>query len=592
MDIPDTQNNSENTNKIIPEGTILSETLLHIFNLNQLRDVYNNAREKDPVSLINALFEILDLKIDLPDDDLANIPEKGPFIVISNHPYQGIDSMLLYRLINTKRPDFKILGSYLLQSAEPFRNIIIPVNTTEGFRPGISSYKGIKKSLFYLNEGHCLGIFPTAEDSKHWVSGKIIIDREWKPAALKLIRMAGVPVIPVYFHGTRTRIAHMLQRINPGNPLPVELLRKKKRTIKIRIGAPVSIKEQSEFSDITYYGRYLRAKVYSLGSAIETRKTGNRRFIKKYGKKEAVVEAVPQSILLEEFLKVRKEYELFSAKNYSAICAPAEIIPNIFHEIGRLREITFRDVGEGTGKSIDLDEYDFYYYHLFIWDTDENRIVGSYRIGKGKEIAGIYGIKGFYISSLFRIKKKFLPKLAESLELGRSFVTRDYQKKAFPLFLLWKGIMVFLLRHEEYRYLIGPVSISNDLSEFSKKLIVGFIRSYFFDSGLSKFVVPKKDFIVDLEKLSDHKVFIDSSDKNINKLEKIILDIEPGYRLPVLLKKYLEINGKIVGFNIDPKFNNCVDGLLILDLLSVPDEFIKGLAREMDDPSILERFRK
>ena len=144
--------------------------------------------------------------------------------------------------------------------------------------------------------------------------------------------------------------------------------------------------------------------------------------------------------------------------------------------------MTFREVGEGTNTSIDIDEYDFYYYHLFIWDTEENRIAGAYRIGKGKEIIEIYGVKGFYINSLFRIKKSFMPVLSESLELGRSFVTRDYQKKAFPLFLLWKGIMVFLLKHSGYRYLIGPVSISNDLSGFSKSLIVEFIRSYFFDS--------------------------------------------------------------------------------------------------------------
>jgi hypothetical protein len=290
------------------------------------------------------------------------------------------------------------------------------------------------------------------------------------------------------------------------------------------------------------------------------------------------------------FRSVRPDYELFTTKNYSAVCAPAEVIPNIFNEIGRLREITFRDVGEGTNKSIDIDEYDFYYYHLFIWDTDENRIVGAYRIGKGKEIIDLYGVKGFYINSLFRIKKSFVQVLSESLELGRSFVAKDYQKKAFPLFLLWKGIMVFLLKHAEYRYLLGPVSISNDLSGFSKSLIVEFINNYFFDSDMSRFIVPKKDFVIKHDKVIDHKVFIDNSEKDINRLEKIIIDIEPGYRLPILLKKYLEINGRIVGFNIDPKFNNCLDGLLILDLYSVPVEFIRGLSREMNDPSILKRF--
>jgi len=593
MDNKGNNRNDINSPLSMPEGTILSETLLHIFKYSKLNQVYSESKDKDPVKLINSLFEILDLKIDLPQKDLENIPLSGPFLIVANHPFKGIDSMLLFRMINQKRPDFKIMANYLLGDVEPFKDIIIPVNTYESNRSGKSSYKGVMSGIRHLREGHCLGMFPAAEDSKHWESGKILLDREWQPAALKFIRLANVPVIPVYFHGTKSRIAHIIRRVNPLLPdseLPRELMNKKKRTVRIRIGTPVTLKEQGDFDNIAEFGRYLRARVYSLGSAIESRKTGNRRFIRRKGKAEPIVEAQPSDLMLAEFERIRSDYELFTTKNYSVVCAPAEIMPRIFREIGRLRELTFRDVGEGTNKSIDIDEYDFYYYHLFIWDTEENRIAGAYRIGKGKEIIEIYGVKGFYINSLFRIKKSFTPFLSESLELGRSFVTKDYQKKAFPLFLLWKGIMVFLLRHSEYRYLMGPVSISNDLSGFSKGLIVDFIRSYFFDTSLSKFVVPKKDFVVKQDRAIDQRVIIDTSEKDINRIEKIIIDIEPGYRLPILLKKYLGINGKIVGFNIDPKFNNCLDGLLILDLYSIPHEFLRGLAREMNDKSILKRF--
>jgi hypothetical protein len=304
-----------------------------------------------------------------------------------------------------------------------------------------------------------------------------------------------------------------------------------------------------------------------------------------------LVNPEPNHLLIEEFERIRSEYELFTTKNYSVVCAPTDAIPKIFNEIGRLREITFREVGEGTNKSIDIDEYDFYYNHLFIWDIDENKIVGSYRIGKGKDIAALYGIKGFYINSLFRIRKDFIQILAESIELGRSFITKDYQRKVIPLFLLWKGIMIFLLKHSDYRYLIGPVSISNDLSGFSKSLIVEFIKTYFFDEEMARYISSKKDFVVKPDKVIDRRIFIDTSEKDINKIERIILDIEPGYRLPVLLKKYMEINGKIIGFNIDPKFNNCLDGLMILDLFNTPYDIIKGLSREMNDASILKRFR-
>ncbi|MGQ9621353.1 MAG: GNAT family N-acetyltransferase, partial [Bacteroidales bacterium] len=295
--------------------------------------------------------------------------------------------------------------------------------------------------------------------------------------------------------------------------------------------------------------------------------------------------------LCEELDRVKKDYELFTTRNYSILCAPTYIIPNIFREIGRLREITFREVGEGTNKGIDIDRYDFYYQHLFIWDNDEQRLVGAYRLGKGKDIISLYGIKGFYISSLFKIKKSFSTVLSQSIELGRSFIVKDYQKKVIPLFLLWKGIMIFLLKHSEYRYLIGPVSISNDLSKFSKSLLVEFIYKWFFNDEFARYIKPRKSFVPEPHKISDRTVIIDTSERDINKIESIIIDVEEGYRMPVLLKKYLEINGKIIGFNIDPKFNNCLDGLMILDVYEAPAEIVSGLSREMNDPLVFERFR-
>jgi putative hemolysin len=585
--------NSANLN--LPEGTIIAETLLQIFKYNKLNKIYSEVHDKDPIVLINSLLDQLDLKFEIPAEDLKNIPTEEAFITVSNHPYRGIDSMFLYKLLSEKRKDFKIMASFLLQKIEPLGDIIIPVNTYETSKNSKSSFSGIKEGINHLKEGHCIGIFPTGEVSAHIEVSKVILDGAWQNAALKFIKNAQVPVIPVYFHGTNSRLFHNIGKIHPilrTVKLPSELLQKKNRTVIIRIGTPVSVKEQSEFKDIAQYGRYLRARTYSLGSALEVRKFFNLRAKRKKLKPEPLAAPVPLDILTKEFDRISPEFELFSTKNFSVVCAPTVKIPEIFKEIGRLRELTFRKIGEGTNKSTDIDEYDFYFNHLFIWDTDANRIVGAYRIGKGKDIVAIYGIKGFYINSLFRIRKSFLPILSQSLELGRSFITDDYQKKAIPLFLLWKGIIVFLLRHPEYRYLIGPVSISNDFSKFSKSLIVEFIRKYFIDEELAGYIIPRRDFIVKPDKAIDRNIFIDTSERDIDKIEKIIMDIEPGYRLPVLLKKYLEINGRIIGFNIDPKFNYCLDGLLILDLYNTPPEVIKGLSRELEDASIMERFSK
>ena len=578
----------------IPEGTIIAETLLRIFKYKRLNRVYTEHHDKDPVLLINSLLDELELKYELPEQDLKNIPAEGGFITISNHPYRGIDSMFLFKLIYEKRKDFKIMASYLLKNIEPLRDIILPVNTNETKEDKQSSFSGIKESLNYVNNNHCLGMFPAGEISAHFEVSKIILDNVWQTPALKFIKKLNVPVVPVYFHGTNSRLLHIFRKINPLMkliPLPDEIVNKKNKTVKIRIGTPITVKEQNEFKDIAQFGRYLRARTYLLGSRLEPRKFFSANPAKRKSNLEPIAAPVPADVLTEEFNRIRTDYELFSANNFSVLCAPTWVIPELFNEIGRLREITFREVGEGTNKSADIDEFDLYYYHLFVWDTEQNRLVGAYRIGKGKEIANIYGASGFYISSLFKIRREFLPVLKESLELGRSFIVKDYQKKAMPLFLLWKGIMFFLLRNQEYRYLIGPVSISNDFSKFSRSLIVEFIRTYFTDEEKARFIEPRKKFVVKDDKAVDRKIFIDVAERDINKIERIIMDIEPGYRIPVLLRKYLELNGKIIGFNIDPKFNDCLDGLIIVDVYDAPPEFIKGLSRELKDESILERFR-
>ncbi|HEX2922073.1 MAG TPA: lysophospholipid acyltransferase family protein [Bacteroidales bacterium] len=571
----------------MPERVIFAETLLRFFDYNQLNNTIRRT-ENDIIRLIDDLMEQIELKYDISPEDLKNIPSEGPFIIISNNPYKGIDSMLLYKIISEKRNDFKIIANHLLHDVESLRNVIIPVNTIETTRTR-SSYYGIKTAQNHLREGHCLGIFPAGLESDMNSVSKIVMDHEWQYSAIKMIRKSGVPVIPVYFHGTR--IQSNLKRImNPfANPeeLPSELVNRKKRIISVRIGSQISVNEQNQFSEISTFGKYLRSRTYLLGSAFKIKKPVKPVSSKKA---EPLVKPVDPVVLNDEVARIKPECELFKNNIYSVLCAPVDKIPYVFAEIGRLREETFRNVGEGTNKSTDTDEYDLYYQHLFIWDNQRSRIVGAYRIGKGKEILYKYGIKGFYINSLFGIDDEFSHVLESSLELGRSFIAIDYQKKALSLFLLWKGIMCFLLKYPEYRYLIGPVSISNDFSELSKTLIVLFSQKYFKDEMYSALIKPKKEFKIDPCSEEDCQILTTITNGSLGRLEKLILDIEKGCTLPVLLKRYLEINGKIVGFNIDPDFNNCLDGLLLLDIYKTPAELIRGLSRELNDPSILKRF--
>ncbi len=578
----------------IPGGVIISQALMQIFRFNKLNRVYSSAYDSDPAVFINSILEHLDIKYEIPEKDLKNLPAGGPFITVSNHPFGGIDALILLKILTANRPDVKSTANFLMQKIDPLKDHILPVNPSEKFGLPKSSVREIKEALNYINDGHVVAVFPAGEVSTYQTESNLIIDREWQVPVLRVIKMAAVPVIPVYFHGTNSRWYHILGRIHPllrTVKLASELINKRHKVIKIRIGKPVTVREQDEFHDIAQYGRYLRARTYSLGSGLEARPFFAGVKQRRIRRQVPVAQPVDKAKLREEFNSIRQSYELFSSNNYSVIFAPTRVIPYIFEEIGRLREITFREVGEGTNRAADIDEYDFYYHHLIVWDNDTDSLVGAYRLGKGNEIMSQYGVKGFYINSLFRFDRSFESYLSESLELGRSFIVPEYQRKVMSLFLLWKGLLMVLLEHAEYRYCIGPVSISNEFSDFSKSLIVEFIRSNHYDSAMAKHIRPRRKFNMQFDKRVDSRIIIDSAEKDISKVEKVVSDVDRGYRIPVLLKKYLELNAKIIGFNVDPDFNNCLDGLIMLDVYNIPADFVNALSKDQSEEAIRQRFK-
>jgi putative hemolysin len=273
--------------------------------------------------------------------------------------------------------------------------------------------------------------------------------------------------------------------------------------------------------------------------------------------------------------------KLFSQQQFDVYLAEAAELPNTLPEIGRLRELTFRQEGEGTNKEIDLDTYDNFYKHLILYDREAKQVVGAYRIGLGRDILRTYGRKGFYTYSLFKMKDGFIPILNEAIELGRSFIIPEYQNKRLPLFLLWRGILMVLLQHPEYNYIIGPVSISNYYSKVSKSLIVAFIQRNYFNHELAAFIQPRKKFRVNAAILQEAELLLKGTGNDLRKLDKVIDDIEPAIRsAPVLLKKYIQQNARIIGFNVDPKFNQALDGLMILDFRHVNRTTIENLQKE------------
>ena len=563
----------------------LASLMMEIMKINEVNEVFKKAEHLQGEAFIDKILQIIGITIEFDESELNNFPKTGAFLAIANHPYGGIEGLILLKIMCIVRPDSKLMANFLLKKIPNLSDYFIGVNPFETVENS-SSISGIKSTIIQLNSGIPIGIFPAGEVSTYKTKMQKITDRSWHPVVGKLIKRANVPVVPIYFHGNNGLLFNLLSLIHPSlrtAKLPSELFNKQGHIIKLRIGKPVKPSELPFYDSPIKLLDYLRAKTYALGAGLDNeKKIFNPRTIFKIRKNSQEIIAPISVEDLDREIANLTEFLVCSEKNYEVYICSSTAIPTILKEIGRLREVTFREIGEGTNKRTDLDEYDINYNHLFIWDKESKMIVGAYRIGKGAEIFYSMGKRGFYLSELFKIKKQFYPILMKSLELGRSWIRKEYQQKPLPLFLLWKGIVQFLSKNSEYRYLIGPVSISNWFTKLSKSLIVEFIRNNNFDHELSQFVKPRKNFKVDFSKID--KDLLTEGSKTLKDLDSLISDIEiTNMRIPVLLKQYLALNAKIISFNIDPKFSDSLDGFLVLDIETIPNEILKKLGKNIQD---------
>lgn len=567
-------------------GQVLGNVVLQLTKLNKLNDIYDKYRELDGVEFIDAILLEVGAEFQIPEKDFKRIPKEGPFITVSNHPLGAIDGLILLKIMLEQRPDYKVMANFLLQKLEPIEPYVMPVNPFEDRKDVKSSVSGLRESLTHIRDGKPFGVFPAGEVST-FKEDKKIVDKPWMPEAMKLIQKAKVPVIPVYFHAKNSPAFYKLAKINPNlrtAKLPSEMLsRPKNRPINVRIGNPISPKDYQEYEDLEAFTNYMRRKTYMLANAFEKKKLINQipTQIKLPRAPQNIIEEVGKDCILEEIEKCRnKSDRLLQSNNYEVFLSRTDHIPNIIREIGRQREITFRSVGEGTNKSIDLDKYDEYYHHMFLWDNKAERIAGAYRMGFGQEIYKNHGIDGFYLNELFRFEPELYKLMSESIEMGRAYIIKDYQQKPMPLFLLWRGIVHCTLRFPDHKYLIGGVSISNKFSNFSKSMMIEFMKSNYYDPYVAQFIRPKKEFKVKLKDADKDFVF-DATKANLNKFDKIIDEIEPdNLRLPVLIKKYIKQNAKVVAFNVDPMFNNSVDGLMYIRISDLPESTVKPVLEE------------
>ncbi len=562
----------------------LAPIIMKLLKLEKVNEVYDHSADYVGNQFIDQILTEIGVEYEVSEESLQNIPKDEPFIAIANHPYGGIDGLMLMSIFTRVRPDFKVMANYLLQQIPQLKDNIVSVNPFEKSANQGMNISGIKRSLTYISDGTPIGIFPAGEVSSLKLSTLKISDKMWNPVVGKMIMKSGARVVPVYFSGHNSVTFNLLGLVHPAlrtAKLPSELFNKKNEKITVRIGKPISIKTLQTFDDPNDLLRFARARTYALGSALDVKKYFDIDFKSMVfpSDPEPIIEETPLDLILQDIKRAKEKDLLFKQENFCVFMSGAKHIPHVLREISRLREITFREVGEGTNKSFDSDEYDIHYKHLFIWDDEAQKIVGAYRIGLGDVLYRRYKKNGFYLNELFKISKDFTPILRNALELGRSFITLEYQRKPLSLVLLWKGVNEFL-RKENYRYkfLIGPVSISNSFSNLSKDLLVDFITKHHFDNELAQYVSPRKRYKFQYE--GEAKELRNMGTDDIKVLDGMIADIETSHmKIPVLLKKYLKQNAKIIAFNVDPKFNNSLDGFLVMNVEEVPEDTFEMVMR-------------
>lgn len=524
---------------------------------------------------LNQYWAALNIKVNLlKEEELKNFP-KGPFIAISRHIAGDLDYLFMLHALSLTGRESKVVTYGETPFTEQFGNSLVELEDRKVRKVFYKMLDKRHKLNKHLDAGGAIGVFP-AQEGDLSNEGRTF-DKLWEPAVIKLIRDLQLPVVPISFQAVEPKLLKQLKAHleNPEETKAPE----KEVLVNIRIGAAITLQEIASFSRLARLSRFLRARTLALGTPIDVKQFYFPSNI-KIDATQQIAQPIDDDLIRKEIANIRDTNLVFTQAEFEVLTARASQIPNALLEIGRLREITFRAVDEGSNKPRDIDEFDLYYEQLIIWDKEAGKLVGGYRIGRGDFIYRSYGAKGFYIASLFKFEKPFYPILRQSVELGRAYIVPDYQRKRLPLFLLWRGILAFLLQNPQFQYLIGPLSISTMYSDISKQLIIEFVKKHYFNHELAQHVKPRKPYKVKIKDI-DTDILIENFEGEIQKLDNFIEDIEPfRLRIPVLMKKYIKQNAKIICFNVDPKFSDTLDGLMLLDIKELPPETIENLKIE------------
>ncbi len=529
------------------------------------------------------------VKTVVTENDEAQIPSEGPLVIVANHPFGAMEGLALLELVRRRRQDVKVMANYILDRIPELREEMFFVDPFGRSNSAARNVQTLRTALRWLRDGKALIIFPAGEVASFAPKAFRVRDARWQTSIMTLIRRAETPlrILPVFIPGSASLLFHLVGKIHPRLRtilLPREMLRLRNRKMELRVGTAIASSELfKRFNEDVDALRYLRFRTFLLAgrsgpSAFDERM---RQLTMDENDREEypIIDPIDPAAIEAELAALPEWAFLFANDEYDVYAAPGERLPQTLREIGRLREVTFRAIGEGTGQPLDIDDFDHNYFQLFLWHRENREIVGGYRLVCSDALVEAKGLSALYTRTLFRFDEQFLGYLpGPAIELGRSFVRQEYQRTFAPLLLLWRGVLTFTAHAPRYTVLFGPVSISHDFRAATRDLLIGYLRNHCYDERLAQLVsarLPPKRLRFVEWRHPDYADFLESE----SDLQIAIHELEEGkHEMPVLIRQYQKLGGRIVAFNVDPDFGTVVDGLIVVDLLKAPS---RDIARYM-----------
>ncbi|REG79429.1 lysophospholipid acyltransferase family protein [Marinomonas pollencensis] len=552
--------------RVTPFG--VGESLLEwITGLDKLDALYQKRPENlSSFEFMSYTLEALNIQYEVALGVRDNIPSNGPVVIVANHPLGAIEGVILADLIGSIRSDVKVLANQLLKRLPEINDLFIGVDVFGGKSSRAINSAAIVEANRHLADGGLLVVFPAGEVSTYPKGSANLADIEWRNSVAKFVKHSQATTVPIFINGQNSPWFYRAGTLHPllrSAMLGRELLNKSSSNIAISIGSAIPFSEVSDFSSDKDMVNYFRLNTYLMGSTnLEKSDQAAPVFTLP------IIDALDADVLEAEINALPASDHLLDQGDFAVYCAPAQSIPFLMQEIGRVREANFRAVGEGSGLACDLDDYDLYYLQLFVWHKKDKQLVGAYRLGMVDELIAEKGLEGLYSRSLFHYDQAFINTMDESIEVGRSVVAEPYQKSLNALLMLWKGIATFVYRHPKYTHLFGPVSISNDYSLVARQLMAETLSVHYYDEQKARLVTPSTPLSQNNGSFWESGLL--SALASVQLLSKVLSRMEQGKGLPVLLRQYLKMNGKLVCFNVDPAFQNCLDGLIVVNLKEVP----------------------